>query len=61
MKSKYVRLRTPHLFSITYYLFTAAKGRLSGTGLPVPLVMVSSAPTGRADAKNLSVSALKRY
>ncbi len=40
MKSKYVRLRTPHLFTITYYLFTAAKGRLSGTGLPVPRVTV---------------------
>ena len=39
MKSKYVRLRTPHLFTITY-LFTAAKGRLSGTGLPVPCVTV---------------------
>ena len=36
MKSKYVRLRTPHLFTITYYLFTAAKGRLQGTGKPVP-------------------------
>ena len=35
MKSKYVRLRTPHLFTITYYLFTAAKGRLQGTGKPV--------------------------
>ena len=33
MKSKYVRLRTPHLFTITYYLFTAAKGSLSGRSL----------------------------